>query len=241
MLKSIFFPSKQNIITWFVSIYLLTLLFMGKVSGLTILFIYFFETIIIGVFNVVKMFLIINIGKKHKKEKGSFRYGIILFFMFHYGFFVAIQSIFGFSMFAAEGSIAIKEPFHLLSNYYLLLSSEGIKFALPVIFFNHMSWFVTGFLREKKYDFFTAQEMMFKPYVRIFVQQFVVIISMFFIIIFKSGLIVGTLLIVIRLCIDLLLEGIKENSKFLDYAAEKLANEKASKEEIKKQLINYTE
>lgn len=241
MLKSIFFPSKQNMITWFVSIYLLSLLFLGKISGITILFIYFFETIIIGAFNVVKMFLILNIGQKHKNSKGNFKYGIVLFFIFHYGFFVAIQSIFGFAMFEMEGSIAIKEAFNLLDNYSLLLSSDGIKFALPVIFFNHMSWFVTGFLREKKYDYFTASEMMFKPYVRIFVQQFVVIISMFFIILFKSGLIVGTLLIVIRLCIDLSLEAIKENSKFLDYAAAKLANGKASKQEIKKQLINYTE
>ena len=41
--------------------------------------------------------------------------------------------------------------------------------------------------------------------------------------------------------IDLTLESIRENSEILDQLAEKLANEKASKEEVKKQLINFTE
>ena len=241
MLKSILFPSKQNIITWFFAIYLLYLLYAGKISGLTVLFVYFIETIIIGLFNTAKMFVILTFGKKEKNNKFIFRYGIILFFIVHYGFFIAIQSVFGFTLFETEGSIKIGEPFNLIENYTNLLSFDGIQYALPVLFFNHMNWFITGFLYEKKYHLFTAKEMMFKPYLRIFIQQFVVIISLGLMLTIQKAVLVGILLIILRLLIDLMLEAIKMNSKLLDALAEKLENEKASKEEIKKQLIIFTE
>ena len=56
-----------------------------------------------------------------------------------------------------------------------------------------------------------------------------------------AGIIAAFLLITFRLIIDLTLESIKENSSTLDFLSEKLANEKVSKEEIKKQLIIFTE
>ncbi len=205
------------------------------------LFIYFIETIIIGLFNIVKMFIILKFGEKEKNNKFILRYGIILFFIFHYGLFVGVQSVFGFVLFEIEGSISIGEPFHLFENYISLLSFEGIQYALPVIFFNHMSWFVTGFLKEKRFDYYTAKEILFKPYLRIFIQQFVVIISVLIMLISKQAILVGVVLILIRLFLDLTLEAIKLNSKLLDYIAEKMTNEKATKEEVKKKLILFTE
>lgn len=242
MLRSILFPTRNNIVLWCTTIYLLMLLYLDKISGLTILFVYFFETIIIGLFNVVKIYLVVKLGAKEKSNsKFIFKYWIILFFIFHYGFFVGVQSIFGFTLFEIEGSVDIGEPFNLIENYTKLLSFEGIQYALPVIFFNHMSCFVMGFLKEKKYHFFTAQEMLFKPYLRIFIQQFVVIISVALMLLTQQAILVGIILIVLRLFVDLSLEAIKVNSKFLDYLAEKMANEKTSKEAMKRQLIVFTE
>ena len=83
---------------------------------------------------------------------------------------------------------------------------------------------------------------MFKPYLRIFIQQIVVIISFFFIVFDNgAGLIAAVLLIVFRLIVDLFFESIKENSAILDSLSVKLANEKATADDIKKQLISYTE
>uniref|UniRef100_UPI003F6CA079 DUF6498-containing protein n=1 Tax=Polaribacter sp. TaxID=1920175 RepID=UPI003F6CA079 len=67
------------------------------------------------------------------------------------------------------------------------------------------------------------------------------IISFFFIVFSKAGVIAAILLILFRLIVDLTLESIRENSKTLDFLSEKLENEKASKEDIKKQLIMFTE
>ena len=104
-----------------------------------------------------------------------------------------------------------------------------------------MSWFVTGFLKEKRFDYYTSKEILFKPYLRIFIQQFVVIISVLIMLISKQAILVGVVLILIRLFLDLTLEAIKLNSKLLDYIAEKMTNEKATKEEVKKKLILFTE
>ena len=236
MLKNIFYPTAQNAFIWISTIYLLVLLFLEKVNPMTILFVYFLETIVIGIFNALKMFWSITFDKSDKKS-----YALILFFLFHYGFFVAIQSIFGFAIFSIADNALIKEPFYLIENYGKILALKDIKYALPAILIMHLGLFFTDYLKNKKYLKFSAQEIMFKPYVRIFVQQFVVILSFFFIVFAEAGMVAAILLIFFRLLIDLVLASVKENSKTLDILAEKMANEKASKEEIKKQLITMTE
>jgi len=240
MLRSIFSLSRQNIYILVSSLYLLVLISLGKVSAMSILFVYFLETLIIGIFNALKMYYILRIGKKDDTSN-PMGYGIILFFLVHYGFFVGIQSVFGFALFDMDGSSIFKEPFHILENYGIILSLEDVKYALPAIVLVYVGKFFTDFIRNKKYDVFNASEIMFKPYLRIVIQQFVVIISAFFIVFGKAGTIAAILLIILRFFIDLSLEAIKKDSKLLDVIAEKLANENESKEEIKKQLISFTE
>ena len=235
MIKTILYPTTQNAFVWLSSMYLLFLLYLGKATPMTILFAYFLETIVIGLFNALKMFWSIQFGK----SKSGF--GLILFFLFHYGFFVAIQSIFGFALFGIEAKGIIKEPFHILENYTNILELQDIKYALPAIIFMHLGKFLTDFIGNKKYNTFSANEIMFKPYLRIFIQQFVVIISSFFMVLGKVGIIAAILLILFRLIVDLFLESIKENSEVIDVLSKKLANEKTSKDEVKKQLIIFTE
>lgn len=234
MFKNIFYPTSQNIFIWLSTLYLLLLLFIGKVNPMTILFIYFLETIVVGIFNAFKMFCTIQFGT-------SSGYGLIPFFLFHYGFFVAIQSIFAFAIFSIGDTMVFKEPFSILENYGKILSLEDIKYAFPAIIFTHVGKFFSDFIGNNKYLKFEAQEIMFSPYVRIFIQQFVVILSFFFIVFSDAGMIAALLLIVFRFVIDLVMEAIKENSETLDFVAEKLSNEKSPKEAVKKQLINFTE
>ncbi|MGJ8743007.1 DUF6498-containing protein [Polaribacter sp.] len=239
MLKKILYPTPENAFIWLSSIYLLFLLYIGKATAMSILFAYFLETIIIGIFNALKMLGSLSYGKS--KNIKSENYGLVLFFLIHYGFFIAIQSIFGFSLFGIEGNGIIKEPFNIIENYTAILNLEEIQYALPAIVFTHLGKFIVDYIKNEKYKVFTATEIMFKPYVRIFIQQFVVILSFFFIVFGEAGIIAAILLILFRLIIDLSLESIKENSATLNYISKKLSNEKVSEEEIKKQLIIFTE
>jgi len=236
MLRDILYPTKQNAFIWLSALYLLFLLGIGKATAMTIVFAYFLETLIIGVFNAVKMFLCITKGKTNESL------GFILFFLIHYGFFVGVQSIFGFAIFSfGLKESPIKEPFNLLENYEAILNLEDIQLALPAFIITHIGKLISDFIQNKKYEKFTAQEIMFKPYIRIFVQQFVVIFAFFFIAFAEAGIIAAILLILFRLFVDLCFEAIKENSLVIDKLSEKLANEKASKEEVKKQLLMFTE
>ncbi|KOY51893.1 DUF6498-containing protein [Polaribacter dokdonensis] len=237
MFKNIFCPTPQNAFIWLSSIYLLFLLYLGKANAITILFAYFLETILIGVFNVLKMVWTIYWGKSTSKQ-----FSLVLFFLVHYGFFVAIQSIFGFALFGFTKNPIINEPFNLIENYSTILQLEDIQYALPAIIFMHLGKFISDFIGQKKYLKFTAKELMFKPYLRIFIQQFVVIISFFFIVFDEgAGIIAAILLISFRLIIDLFFEAIRENNSLINDLSVKLANEKLSADEIKKQLISYTE
>ena len=76
----------------------------------------------------------------------------------------------------------------------------------------HFGKFIVDFIMGKKYLKFTPEDIMIKPYVRIFIQQFVVIIAFFFIVFNQVGIIVAILIITFRLVIDLTLEVIRENS-----------------------------
>ena len=241
MLRSIFSLTTQNVFILISSIYLLVLVILGHVSSLSILFVYFLETLIIGIFNALKIFWVLKYGKQKGKTPNPMGYGIILFFLVHYGFFVAIQSVFGFSLFEMGEASIFKDPFHILENYSIVLRLEDIKYALPAIMFNHVGKFFADFIRNKKYAVFTASEIMFKPYVRIAIQQFVVILSSFFIIFDYAGIMAAILLILLRLFIDLALEAIRKDSKMLEALAEKMANDQVTKEEAKKQLISFTE
>lgn len=234
MLKNIFYPTSQNIFIWLSAIYLFFLLYLGKISPLSVLFVYFLETIVIGIFNALKMFCTIKLGK-------SSGFVLIIFFLFHYGFFVAIQSIFAFAIFGIGEESIFKEPFHLIENYGIILRLDDIKLAFPAIIITHLGKFFTDFIANKKYLKFGIKEMMVSPYVRIIIQQFLVILSFFFIMFSKAGIIAAIILILLRFFIDMVLEAIKEDSKTLQFVAKKLSNEKTSIEEIKKQLINFTE
>lgn len=192
-----FLPKSQNLPVWLNAIYLITLLLIGKVDSLTIVVAYFLETIIIGIVYTIKMFLIISFdNSKHNHSKFS-NYSIILFFIFHYGFFVTIQLLFVF-VFLGISDSNIKEAFYLIQNLKYVLGYNGIILVLISIVFYNVADLVFNFIISKKYKISSLNKITKEPYIRIFVQQFTVIISGFFIIFYADIIIVAILLITFR-------------------------------------------
>ncbi|MCC4212876.1 DUF6498-containing protein [Leeuwenhoekiella parthenopeia] len=235
-------PNTKNYMVFVNALFLLVLLSVGFVSPLTVVMAYFVESIIIGIFNVLKMGWCVR--HTNKQDGGGLgNYSILIFFVFHYGFFIAIQSIFAFTFFEIEGSSFFTDGFALLKNYKALLRLEGMWLLIASIVFTNLLAFVMNFLAEKRYTEFTANELMSKPYLRIFVQQFVVILSGFFLVFLKAGMIAAVLLILFRLALDLFLIGLRENTEALDRFASWYAekNSQMSFDKIKKQLLLFTE
>lgn len=234
-------PNRFNYMVYANAVFLLCLLAVGFISPLTVVMVYFIESIIIGLFNALKMTISTKYFNATEGGRGA-NYSLILFFCFHYGFFIAIQSIFAFSFFEMEDTGLFREPFHLIENYAALLKLDGMWLLIVSMLVTQLGVFITNFLAEKRYQEFSASELMTKPYLRIFIQQFVVILSGFFLIALNAGYVAAVLLILFRLVLDLFLIGLRENTTLVDEMAKWYADKSEQDfEKIKKQLLLFSE
>lgn len=236
MLASIFIPNRYNSYAWINVLGLIMLLYLGKVEPYTVLFGYFLETIIIGVFNIFKMIM----ASKHDGSGKSIWF-LVPFFMFHYGMFVAVQSIFAFVIIGISGTSFISEPFNLIENYTTILTLEGMAYVLPLLIVTQVLKLVFDYILPEKYLEFTASEIMTMPYVRIFIQQFTVILAMFFIIFSNASVIAAILLIFFRAVVDFFMVAIRDNEQLLSKIVDKLYDGKTTKEKLRKQLLLFSE
>ncbi|MGV8946839.1 MAG: DUF6498-containing protein [Lutibacter sp.] len=241
MWKEILLPTKNNAILWANALFLFLLLALNLADPLTIVFAYFLETIIIGVIHLIKLWMVSKYGKKSTNPQWQMSgIPLMLFFTVHYGMFVAIQPIFAFTLFNTTIP-GLEDGFHLIHNYIFILGSVGMPLILTSIIINNLSYFYTNFWRNEKYKDYAPDNIFMRPYVRIFIQQFVVILAFFFYILFNSGMIAAVLLIVFRLFVDLVLFSIKKDSRMLDILSKKIAKTPDQYPEIKKQLQEFSE
>lgn len=197
-----YFPSKQNSFVWLNAIFLIYLLTIGKADAITIVTAYFLETVIIGIVYVFKMYKIISYNNRVEDISGNANYSLILFFIFHFSFFVAIQLIFVFAFLTISDN-NIKEAFHLIDNIHYVLLYPGMILVLISITVYNLADYVLNFILPKKYETSSFNKIVTEPYVRIFVQQFTVIVSGFFIIFSSGVMVVAIILIIFRTLIEL--------------------------------------
>ncbi|AJR04698.1 DUF6498-containing protein [Siansivirga zeaxanthinifaciens] len=236
MLASVFIPNRYNAFAWLNILFLILLICLGKIAPYAVVFGYFLETIIIGLFNIVKMIL-----ASKKDDSGSSIWFLVPFFIFHYGMFVAVQSVFAFVIIGIGGQSFINEPFDLIDNYTKIVSLEGMEYILPLFVITQLLKLIFDFVLTNKNRVFTASEIMTKPYVRIFIQQFVVILAMFFIMFSESGVIAAVLLVLFRGVVDFFMAAIREHQVLLDRVVDKIYDGKTSKEKLRKQLLLFSE
>lgn len=145
--------------------------------------VYCMETVIIGLINVIKMAcitLFVRSSDVWENNGGSSMQSgwlFIFFFIFHYGFFVFIQTqlFFGVSGMLPDGSLLMK-----YSKIPALLGHDG-KLLLLIFIAYYSMQMVFGFFASGDYKNISMGRLMFEPYMRIFVQQIVVILGSIFI------------------------------------------------------------
>lgn len=154
-------------------------------SAAEIFLVYCLETIIIGIFNLIKMGIVTAVrrtdtwynGPSRTKQHGLF---FMFFFLVHYGMFVAIQMgiFFGASGIVKEGSISLfnffyKWPQLLGSNSYTMLAGFVMSYGFAMIY---------NFILPGTYRTISLTHLLFQPYIRIFIQQFAVIVGSMFLV-----------------------------------------------------------
>lgn len=211
---------------WLQALFFIVLLLLGKLDPLEVVVIYAIETIIIGLFQVLRLLTIGFQDGKTKKEK-FYCLAITGFFTVHYGFFVFIQTTF-FFVFLSMGDSRISDGFGL-ENYKIIASFQGVQMAVGLLIVTYIIKYWTNFYEPKTYVNAKIEQYMFQPYLRIVIQQFVAIIPGFFIIFGNAGLAVALILIVVRLIADLAIFKLKVNQVYFQKAVDYLYLENAKK------------
>jgi len=166
--------------------------------------VYCLETVIIGIVNVIKMACVtIFVRKKDVWENNgvsSMQSGwlFVFFFIAHYGFFVFVQTqlFFAVSGLIPDGSLLAK-----YSKIPGLLGDSG-KLMLWIFIAYYTMQSVFGFFASGVYKTISMGRLMFEPYMRIFVQQFVVILGSIFLS-FGAGKVFVLVFVVIKIFFEL--------------------------------------
>ena len=150
-------------------------------SAQEVFLVYCLETIIIGIFALLKM-LITGLIKKNDEWQttgGSIIKQPFWFFMFffliHYSFFVAVQMgiFFSVSGIGDQNGITIS---NFLSKWPSLLTNDAY-IMLGVFIVSYSFRFISDFILSGDYKTSSLGSLMFQPYGRIFVQQVTVILG----------------------------------------------------------------
>ena len=234
--------SKTNQAILLNAMFLIGLLLTGKANPIAIVFAYIFETIIIGLIHAVKLFYIIRYDNEPGKvEKKLINFASIFFFLIHYGFFVAIQSIFLYVAFAVNDDrfSASLNP----NNFLVIFKIDGFYMVSISLILTHLVEFYFNFLKNKKYLNQNFENYFVKPYLRIFIQQFLAIIPFFFLIMTDYvGIIAALLLILMRAALDIYINQIGKNSQRIKKLARFLSAPKPEEfEKTEKTLTTFLE
>lgn len=173
-------------------------------SASEIFLVYCLETVIVGLVNVLKMAGVTLFVKKSDvwQNGGSISmqsgWFFIFFFIVHYGFFVFVQTqiFFSVSGLIPDGSLMgsyAQIPALLGHNGKLMLLIFIVYYTLQTIF----DFFLTG-----NYKTISLGRLMFEPYIRIFVQQVVVILGSIFLH-FGAGKIFVLIFVIVKIFFEL--------------------------------------
>ncbi len=190
--------------------------------------VYCLETVIIGIFNLIKLGIVTIIRKEdtwYNNGGTSQQSGLLFmfFFLVHYGFFVAIQMgiFFGVSGIGEGSGISF---FNFFAKLPSLLSKDSL-FLLGAFIFCYMFKMLMDFILSGEYKTISMTRLMFQPYGRIFIQQFTVIVGSMFL---SFG--AGKVFILIFALIKIAFEIIFNLERYID----KGMKEAEEKEKLKK-------
>ncbi len=172
-----------------------------------IFLVYCLESVIVGLYNLVQMWMVTLVKKQDVWQNGESLsmvsgYVFMLFFLVHYGFFIFVQLKIFLSIVSIKGLQG--DVFQLLFHFqhYLpgyamwLLLYFTITYGLVVV----KDFVMTGMYRN-----IDLGTLMFAPYARIFIQQFVVIVGSFALLFNKEGKVFILVFVLFKIFFELLI------------------------------------
>jgi hypothetical protein len=148
-----------------------------------IFLVYCLETIIIGIFNLLKMGVVTAIRRTdiwynqgtQTKQSGIF---FMFFFLMHYGIFVGVQMAL-FMGVSGIGKGKDVNAFNFILKWPSLIDKDTMILLIAFVC-SYAVKFFTDFIYTREYRTISLMKLMFQPYGRILVQQFAVIFGSMF-------------------------------------------------------------
>lgn len=144
-----------------------------KQSVLNVLWIYWFQSVIIGVFNFFKIISLkeytvdgLKMNNRVLTKSKSAKTGVAIFFLFHYGFFHFVYAMFLSAFVSMEGISG-----GIIDFAFILLTSL-------IFFVNYLVEYIFSFRRDQAIVF-SLPKVMMSPYKRIIPMHLTIILSGF--------------------------------------------------------------
>lgn len=164
-----------------------------------IMFLFWFENVIIGGFNVVKMLLAQGPG-----SNVGVKIFLVPFFTVHYGIFTLVHGAFVCVMFGANWRDGGGGPFSNAERVQQILADYHLGWAVLGLLLSHGFSFVTNYVLNGAYRSAVAPIIMMQPYGRIVVLHLAILGGGFLVLFFGMPAVGLALLIALKIGLDVL-------------------------------------
>lgn len=183
-------------------------IFLFNWTAIDIIWLYWIETFIVGIFNIFKILLALESGLRGLAANLFFA----VFFAIHYNVFVLVQGVFIFTFSQefpstpptaqseTEGSTVLDS---LIGFMDMIISQDSVYWGIAAIFISHLFSFIYHYLIRGEFKHSNAFDLMLSPYKRIMIQQFVALGGGFFILVSQGSIFLLFLLVILKIVVDL--------------------------------------
>ena len=190
---------------------LIGVVFLGW-DAASIVLLYWIENLIVGIFNVLRMFLV----KVESRSKQFQKLFMIPFFCIHFGGFCAVHGFFLLVFFKIGSPDAVLSdsgawmgPLIFLQLLYGVVMQlwhgrpPGLEWPVVGLFVSHGISFIRNFIYGQQYLSLKVKDIMMRPYKRIVLMHVVIILGAVLIMKLGSPVALLSLLIFLKVALDI--------------------------------------
>ena len=171
-------------------------------SVLTLLLLYWFENVVLGVINAVKM-LIVGLANGNMTNAASLAF-MLPFFVFHYGMFCAVHGVFLFALFGSSNGIGDNFDMADLPGRVIdvLSASPFVLWNVLLLTAFHVFVFLTDWVGNGRWRGVEPGVQMFAPYGRVVVIHITILVGAFAVLLFGQPILAVVLLAVLKTALE---------------------------------------
>lgn len=193
--------SERSLLIWLHALFLIVFLILNKIDAIAIVFGYFFETLVVGLFYAIKLLFTINSNSVFKDASIFNKFKTLSIYVLQYLSFIFIQMIFVFG-FLSFCDLPIEKAFNIIDNLTYICTLKGMRWVFVSFFVYHLLELIFKFVLFKAYKNQSIEDLIRQSYHRIFVQQLTVLLVASFIIFFQHVLVIAIILVLVRTSLE---------------------------------------